>query len=117
MAKQNVHFLGAINNKELSGYYQKMDVFVLPSLIEAWGLVVEEALNNGLPVIVSDRVGCAEEIIDESNGIVFKLDEPSSLNAAIVRMAEPEKYNKLRKNISLMNFEEIEKKQIECYTK
>ncbi len=71
MAKQNVHFLGAINNKELSGYYQKMDVFVLPSLIEPWGLVVEEALNNGLPVIVSDRVGCAEEIIDESNGIVF----------------------------------------------
>lgn len=117
MAKQNVHFLGAINNKELSGYYQKMDVFVLPSLIEPWGLVVEEALNNGLPVIVSDRVGCAEEIIDESNGIVFKLDEPSSLNAAIVRMVEPEKYNKLRKNISLMNFEEIEKKQIECYTK
>ena len=117
LAKENVHFLGAINNKELSGYYQKMDVFVLPSLIEPWGLVVEEALNNGLPVIVSDRVGCAEEIIDESNGIVFKLDEPSSLNAAIVRMAEPEKYNKLRKNISLMNFEEIEKKQIECYTK
>ena len=117
LAKENVHFLGAINNKELSGYYQKMDVFVLPSLIEPWGLVVEEALNNGLPVIVSDKVGCAEEIIDESNGIVFKLDEPSSLNAAIVRMAEPEKYNKLRKNISLMNFEEIEKKQIECYTK
>lgn len=117
MAKQNVHFLGAINNKELSAIYQKMDVFVLPSISEAWGLVVEEALNNGLPVIVSDRVGCAEEIIDESNGIVFKLDDPSALNAAIVRMAEPDKYNKLRKNISLMNFEEIEKKQIECYTK
>ena len=115
LAKENTHFLGAVNNKELPNLYQKMDVFVLPSKSEPWGLVVEEALNNGLPVIVSDRVGCAEEIIDETNGIVFKLDEPSALNAAIVRMAEPSKYNYYRKNISQMNFEEIENKQIECY--
>ena len=113
LSKENIHFLGAVNNKELPAIYQKMDVFVLPSKSEPWGLVIEEALNNGLPVIVSDRVGCAEEIINDTNGIVFKLDEPSALNAAIVRMAEPNRYNFYRKNISKMNFEEIENKQIE----
>lgn len=117
MAKQNVHFLGAINNKDLSGYYQKMDVFVLPSLIEPWGLVVEEALNNGLPVIVSDRVGCAEEIINESNGIIFKHNSSRSLADAIARMSNLPLYNSLRENISKMDYEEIEKKQIECYIK
>ena len=115
MAKQNVHFLGAINNKELSGYYQKMDVFVLPSLIEPWGLVVEEALNNGLPVIVSNRVGCAEEIINESNGLIFQYNNPEDLTRVILKMSDIAFYNNLRKNISLMDFEKTEKKQIECY--
>ena len=115
MAKQNVHFLGAINNKELSGYYQQMDVFVLPSKIEPWGLVVEEALNNGLPVIVSNRVGCAEEIINESNGLIFQYNNPEDLTRVILKMSDIAFYNNLRKNISLMDFEKTEKKQIECY--
>lgn len=115
MAKQNVHFLGAINNKELSAIYQKMDVFVLPSIIEPWGLVVEEALNNGLPVIVSDRVGCAEEIIDESNGVVFRYDSSTALTEAIERMTYLPFYNKLRENISHLDFAKIEQIQIECY--
>ena len=117
LAKENVHFLGAIDNKKLSTLYQQMDVFVLPSQSEAWGLVVEEALNNGLPVIVSDRVGCAEEIIDETNGLVFKYDSSSSLTEAIARMSHLPFYNSLRENISMLNFEEIERKQIECYIK
>ena len=117
LAKENVHFLGAIDNKKLSTLYQQMDVFVLPAQSEAWGVVVEEALNNGLPVIVSDRVGCAEEIIDETNGLVFKYDSSSSLTEAIARMSHLPFYNSLRENISMLNFEEIERKQIECYIK
>ena len=115
MAKQNVHFLGAINNKELSAIYQKMDVFVLPSISEAWGLVVEEALNNGIPVIVSDRVGCAEEIINNSNGLIFHYNDKKEFVAAINKIAEIDLYNRLRKNISKLNFEEIEQAQIACY--
>ena len=57
MAGENIKFLGAINNKELWKLYREVDVFVLPSKSEPWGLVVEEALNNGTPVIVSDKVG------------------------------------------------------------
>ena len=47
IAKKNIRFLGAVNNKELPQFYQAADVFVLPSQSETWGLVVEEALNNG----------------------------------------------------------------------
>lgn len=115
LAKENVHFLGAIENKKLHTFYQQMDVFVLPSQSEAWGLVVEEALNNGIPVIVSDRVGCAEEIINNSNGLIFHYNDKKEFVAAINKMAEIDFYNRLRKNISKLNFEEIEQAQIACY--
>ena len=115
LAKENVHFLGAIDNKKLSTFYQQMDVFVLPSKSEPWGLVVEEALNNGIPVIVSDRVGCAEEIINNSNGLIFHYNDKKEFVAAINKMAEIDLYNRLRKNISKLNFEEIEQAQIACY--
>lgn len=115
MAKENIHFLGIIDNKKLSAIYQQMDVFVLPSKVEPWGLVVEEALNNGIPVIVSDRVGCAEEIINETNGVIFHFDDTEDLMKAIAIISDLDFYNSLRRNISGLDFEQIEKQQIACY--
>lgn len=115
IAKQNILFCGAIPNSELYRYYQQNEVFVLPSSSEPWGMVVEEAFNNGLPVIVSDKVGCAEEIVNDTNGIIFKLSEPDSLRNAVIKMLDIDYYNSLRLNISKMDFEKIAKKQVNCY--
>lgn len=62
IANSNISFTGAIDNELLHNIYIQHDVFILPSKSESWGLVVEEALNNGLPVIVSNHVGCGAEI-------------------------------------------------------
>ena len=53
--------------------YRLADVFVLPSAGpgETWGLAANEAMASGLAVIVSDRCGCAADLIDERNGYVF----------------------------------------------
>ena len=115
IAGDNVNFLGAVDNKKLPQVYQENDVFVLPSEIEPWGLVVEEALNNGTPVLVSDRVGCGPEIVDESNGLVFKHDSEADLLDKINKISDLKKYNQLRKNISKLDFAEIERQQVECY--
>jgi glycosyltransferase involved in cell wall biosynthesis len=115
IAKSNVNFYGAVVNTELHKFYQQNDVFILPSLSEPWGMVVEEALNNGLPVIVSDRIGCADEIINENNGLVFKLDEPNSILEAIHKIKDIEFYNSLRKNISNLDFEKQAENQVRCY--
>ena len=117
IAGDNINFLGAVDNKKLPQVYQENDVFVLPSEIEPWGLVVEEALNNGVPVLVSDRVGCGPEIVNESNGLVFKFDSEEDLLSKIDRISQIDYYNELRKNISKLDFAEIERKQIECYLK
>ena len=116
VSKENIHFLGAIDNKDLPPLYQRMDVFVLPSISEPWGLVVEEALNNGLPVLVSDRVGCAEEIVKErENGLVFHYDDKEDLINKVNEISDIALYNSMRMNISKMDFVEIERKQVECY--
>lgn len=115
MAASNIIFHGAVDNITLPSLYRDADVFVLASRSETWGIVVEEALNNGLPVIVSDKVGCAQEIVDESNGLIFKSDNPTSFKNAIEKIREKEYYNILRKNISKLDFETIERKQVECF--
>ena len=56
------------------------DVLVLPSLSEPWGLVVNEAMACGMPVVVSDRCGCAEDLVKTGqNGYVFDPLQPDEL--------------------------------------
>lgn len=75
-ATQNVIFTGHIPNDGIVELYDEHDVLLLPSLVEPWGLVVEEAVYHGMPVIISDRVGCASEMVIESKaGYVLELDK------------------------------------------
>lgn len=115
MAKPNICFLGAVDNSKLSSYYQSADVFVLPSKIEPWGLVVEEALNNGTPVIVSDKVGCHDDLVSFETGLVFESVDENGLYEAIEKMLDVSYYNSLRKSISKLNFLERGKRQIDIF--
>jgi glycosyltransferase involved in cell wall biosynthesis len=61
-------FAGFLNQTEISRAYVAADCLVLPSdSRETWGLVVNEALASGLPCIVSDRCGCAEDLVAPAN--------------------------------------------------
>lgn len=67
-----VKFLGFRNQTELPAFYDLCDVFVLPSVFEPWGLVVNEVLNAAKPVIVSDKIGSGYDLVKPSvNGDVF----------------------------------------------
>ena len=116
LASFNISFLGAISNDKISHYYQSNDVFVLPSKSEPWGLVIEEAMNNGLPVIVSNKVGCSIDLVaDDVNGIRFDLDDRNSLKNAVLKICNPIYYNVLAKNISCYNFEERSQKYVASF--
>lgn len=115
MAKSNITFLGQINNRELYKYYRDADVFILPSKSEPWGLVVEEALNNGTPVIVSDKVGCAIDLVTKDTGLIFRSGDGDDLKAKVLRMCDVAYYNALRKNISTLDFKARAKKQIQSF--
>ncbi|MBN1186668.1 MAG: glycosyltransferase family 4 protein [Bacteroidales bacterium] len=116
IAMRNTKFFGAVGNSSLPDYYRKNDALILPSISEVWGLVVEEALNNGLPVIISEKVGCGSEIIvPDYNGIIFSLSETRSLEEAILKMLDIRYYNSLRYNISRMDFNKVVQHQVDCY--
>jgi len=69
---QHVHFLGFQNQSIMPMVYRIGNVFVLPSLMETWGLSVNEAMACGRAVIVSNRVGCAPDLIEDGvTGDVF----------------------------------------------
>jgi 1,2-diacylglycerol 3-alpha-glucosyltransferase len=69
---QDIHFAGQKSSEALPTYYAFAGCFVLPSTREPWGLVVNEAMASGLPVIVSDRCGCAEDLVVHGvNGFIF----------------------------------------------
>ena len=114
IAGENIHFLGAIDNKELYRYYQSSDVFVLPSLSEPWGLVVEEALNNGVPVMLSNKVGCHEDLCANGEGVVFKICE-DDFEKSLRVITDVDRYNQMRKVISELDFALIEEQQVNCY--
>lgn len=104
MANSNIEFKDYVPNDQISQFYQDADVFILPSKSEPWGLVVEEALNNGTPVIVSDRVGCREDLVTKNTGLVFTFDNEKSLSDAIEKITQIDFYNQLRENISHLDF-------------
>ena len=66
--------------------YRLGDIFVLPSLGETWGLAVNEAMACGRPVVISDRVGCAQDVVDESCGRVFKANDSHALASALIEL-------------------------------
>lgn len=72
------------NQSRMPIVYRLADLFVLPSAYgETWGLAVNEALACGRPVLVSDRVGCAADVVDPACGRVFAWDDLSALAKAI----------------------------------
>ncbi len=85
VAPQAVRFLGFQNQTQLPGIYDLADVFVLPSLFEPWGLVVNEVMNAGKPVIVSDAVGGGPDLIERGvNGDVFQAGNIDDLCAKLL---------------------------------
>lgn len=79
-----VRFLGFQNQGRLPALFDLADVFVLPSVFEPWGLVVNEAMSAGTAVIISDAVGCGPDLVKEGvNGFVVPADDTDALVRAL----------------------------------
>lgn len=86
----SIRILGFRNQTELPAYYDLCDLFVLPSVREPWGLVVNEVMNASRAVLASDQVGCAADLVEDGvNGFVFKAGDIPSLCAALSKALSP----------------------------
>lgn len=83
----NVHFVGFKTKQELAQYYRAADLFVLPTRSDVWGLVVNEAMSFGLPVITTDKCVAGLELIrDGENGFIVPVDDAQVLGQRMCEM-------------------------------
>ena len=84
--KRTVNFkqVGIVKETELVSFYNQADIFILPSLADGWGMVTNQALACGLPVIVSDMCG-SSDLVDDHNGLTFEAGNDESLKNAITQ--------------------------------
>ncbi len=86
----SVHRPGFLEGDELSRWLAGAGAFVHPSVMEPWGLVVNEAAATGLPLLVSDRAGCVETLVPEPDGTTgrrFDPLDPDEITATLAWMA------------------------------
>jgi len=81
----HVHLPGFKQYDELPVYYALANAFIHASTTEQWGLVVNEAIASGLPVIVSERCGCVPELV-QGNGFTFDPMDERELAALMLKM-------------------------------
>ena len=102
--KGKVIFLGYITYDQIPKYYALSRCFILPSTTEQWGLVVNEALASGVPVIVSEKCGSAPELVSNNNvGYTFDPIDKIDLLDKMIKMTD----NDLRLTFSKNTFKII----------
>lgn len=88
---KNVHFIGFKNKESVLQYYRAADLFVLPTRNDTWGLVIGEAMAQGLPVVTTTRCVAGTEFVKEGEtGYLVAPDDPAALHAAVKKMLEDE---------------------------
>lgn len=94
---QNIQFSGGVAWYQVPEWLAKSDVVVLPSTSEPWGLVINEAMVCGMPVIVSQACGCAEDLVKNGvNGYIFDPQKPNELEKALYQFIQnPDQINSM----------------------
>lgn len=118
-----VHFVEFQRKEILMNYYKASDLFVLPTRSDVWGLVINEAMANGLPIITTDHCVAGLELIEnERNGYIVPIDDSDTLKDRIMDILNCEQKgilmakNNLEK-ISLYTIENMAKVNFEAFKK
>jgi glycosyltransferase involved in cell wall biosynthesis len=91
-----IHFLGVMDSSKICSYIKTQDLLILPSRWDGWGMVVNEAMSVGVPVIASDKCGSSDVIKNGKNGYIFKSEDQkdlfNSLNEFLKRRSDWENF-------------------------
>jgi len=94
---------GFVNQSELSSYYHAADIIVLPSEVENWGLVINEAMAAGVLPVVSDHVGAAPDLVMGVGEVYPCGDIPrlaEALDRALMKAKEPDSRDRVQQHVA-----------------
>lgn len=97
-----VVFPGYVGYYDMPGFYAGLDLYWQPSSSEPWGLVVNEAMASGLPVLVSDRCGCAMDLVTPATGWIHELGIEGMVHGLDRAFAESHRWPELGGNARLL---------------
>ncbi|MBS1531722.1 MAG: glycosyltransferase family 4 protein [Bacteroidetes bacterium] len=104
---KTIVFLGAINNSDIPTYFYNSVAFVLPSLSESWGLVVNEAMAAGLPILISNKINAANALLQEGvNGYGYEPLDIENMAEKImnfINLSVPEKIKMSDSSLEIIN--------------
>lgn len=119
--ESKINFLGRVSEDKLNECYQKAELFVFPSLLEGYGIVLIEAMSRGIPIIAFNNSAMPYSIKDRENGLLAKNKDAKSFADAILEILGNDSYRHclqegMRKTIEgLMTQEDFEKGIINYY--
>lgn len=88
---EKIRFLGHVEPSEIPPIFAQHDIFCLPSRYDGWGVVVNEALGAGMPLLVSDAVGAGHDIVSHGeNGLVTQAGDEDALAEALLQISNDE---------------------------
>jgi glycosyltransferase involved in cell wall biosynthesis len=86
-ARSRITYAGFQAPEDLPRFFSQADVFILPSRYDGWGVVVNQALGAGLPVICSDMVGAGHDLVEDGvNGLKFPAGDSTALAQQMERL-------------------------------
>lgn len=91
---EHIYFLDYMKPEELKIYFQLADVFVLPTREDIWGLVINEAMSNGLPVITTNACIAGTKLINSSCGRIVERESIDGLEGAIKEVIKDEEWKR-----------------------
>ena len=118
-----IHFVDFMNKEALNEYYRAADVLIMPTRGDVWGLVINEAMANGLPIVSSDCCVAALELVKEGeNGYIVPVDDEKALADAVSKVLESEETTRRMSEASLQivrayTFENMAKRHVEVFKK
>lgn len=99
---ENIYKYNAVGWTDVPGFFSRAGCFVLPSLSEPWGLVINEAMVCGLPVIVSEACGCVPDLVNGNGYTVIPGDLASLKNRMAAVMADPQPEKMKRRSLEII---------------
>lgn len=102
MRINNVHYVGYKNKEELKEYYQSADYFVLMTVSDVWGLVINEAMSNALPIITTNMCGAGIDLVsDGDNGYLINVGDVRALRNSLNYLNENQqlRYNMAQRSL------------------
>ena len=105
--QQHIEFAGFQAPEDLPHFFHRADLFVLPSRYDGWGVVINQALGAGLPIICSDAVGAATDLIDQGvNGFTFTSGSIEELSTVLKQFLDSPSFIKTASQASAFKSEQ-----------